>query len=279
MEHRPASGCTSVFTFDIPPQQFFKQDYRMLCSFDHKAKLIREFGIDEVVWAHFSYEVAQIEAEDFVRDLLVGRLRAVHVVCGFNFRFGHRGRGSVDVLQSLGEQLGFSVTVVPEVVNGGQAVSSTRIRALIAEGRVEEAAQLLGRYPSYYGTVVRGMGRGKLLGFPTANLDIDPRIVLPGEGVYLTWAVLTGGRGYLSVTSVGRNPTFAGAKQTVETYILDYDGDLYNQSIELQFLAKTRPIEHFQSAEALKQQISADVASAREQIGRFRLQGNRIVLQ
>ena len=250
----------------------------MLCSFHHKAKLIREFGIDEVAWAHFSYEVAQVEAEAFV-ELLVKRLKAAHVVCGFNFRFGHRGRGNVAMLQELGPKLGFGVTVVPEVVNGEQAISSTRIRALIANGEVGEAAKLLGRYPSYYGTVVKGMGRGKLLGFPTANLEVDPRIVLPGEGVYLTWAILSGGKGYLSVTSVGKNPTFAGDKQTMEAYILDYSGDLYNQGIELQFLAKTRTIERCSSTTALKEQIATDVVAAKELIGRFRLQGNRIVLE
>jgi riboflavin kinase/FMN adenylyltransferase len=251
----------------------------MLCSFDHKAKLIREFGIDEVIWTRFSYEVAQISAEDFVEELLVKRLHAVHIVCGFNFRFGHKGQGSVEMLAALGPKQGFTVTVVPEVTSDELPISSTRIRALVAEGNVEEAALLLGRYPSYQGTVVKGMGRGKRLGFPTANLEVDPRIVLPGDGVYVTWAILRDGRGYLSVTSVGKNPTFAGDKQTVETYILDYSGDLYNQDIELQFLQKTRKIERFHSAAALKQQISADVDTARQLIGRFRLHGNRIVLQ
>lgn len=251
----------------------------MLCSFDHKAKLIREFGIDEVIWTRFSYEVAQVEPEEFVEDLLVRRLRAVHVVCGFNFRFGHKGRGTVDMLQRLGPKLGFALTVVPPVANGEEAISSTRIRSLIAAGKIAEAARLLGRYPSYFGTVVKGMGRGKQLGFPTANLAIDPRIVLPGEGVYLTWAILGNGRGHLSVTSVGKNPTFDADKQTVETYILDYTGDLYSQGIELQFLEKTRPIERFHSATALKEQIAADVDTARELIGRYHLHENRIMLQ
>ena len=115
---------------------------------------------------------------------MVKRLHAVHIVCGFNFRFGHKGQGSVEMLAALGPKQGFTVTVVPEVTSDELPISSTRIRALVAEGNVEEAALLLGRYPSYQGTVVKGMGRGKRLGFPTANLEVDPRIVLPGDGVY-----------------------------------------------------------------------------------------------
>src|SRR5690554_3945518 len=225
LDNCPEGGCSSVFTFDLPPEQFFRQNYRMLCSFEHKARLIRDFGIDEVVWTPFSYEVAQVEPEEFI-NILAHKLHAVHVVCGFNFRFGHKGRGTVDMLIAKGAELGFSVTVVPPVEHG-QVISSTRIRGLIAEGAVDEAAVLLGRFPSYQGTVVAGEGRGRQLGFPTANLETDPRIVLPGEGVYLTWAVLGDGRGHLSVTSVGKNPTFAGDRQTVEAYILDYSGDLY----------------------------------------------------
>lgn len=250
----------------------------MLCSFEHKVRLIREFGIDEVIWTPFNYDVARVEAEEFI-DLLVNQLQAVHIVCGFNFRFGHKGRGSVELLQEYSEKLGFDVTVVPAVSLEGQAISSTRIREMIADGKVDEAAELLGRYPSYRGTVVAGEGRGRKLGFPTANLEIDPRIVLPGEGVYLTWAVLSDGRGYPAMTSVGKNPTFAGDRQTVEAYILNYSGDLYNQSVELQFLKKTREIVRFKTAQELEVQIAEDVKLAEELIDRFHLQGNRIVLQ
>ncbi len=250
----------------------------MLCSFEHKVKLIQEFGIDEVIWTPFNYEVARVEAEEFIH-LLVNELNAVHIVCGFNFRFGHKGRGNVELLKEYGEKLGFAVTVVPAVALGEQTISSTRIREMIAEGRVDEAAHLLGRYPSYRGTVVVGEGRGRQLGFPTANLEIDPRIVLPGEGVYFTWAVLSDGLGYPAMTSVGKNPTFAGDRQTIEAYIMNYSGDLYNQSIELQFLKKTREIIRFETAQELKDQIAVDVELANELMKRFHLHGNRIVLQ
>ena len=240
LEHCPTIGYTTVFTFDVPPEQYFRNNLRLLSSFEQKVNLILQHGIDEIAWTSFNHDVARIDPEEFVKTVLVQEIRAEHVVCGFNFRFGYKGRGDTFLLQEMGREYGFQVTVVPPVETVQDIISSTRIRASIAEGQIETAFRMLGRFPSYEGLVVKGAGRGRKLGFPTANLQIDPRILIPGEGVYFTWCILGGGQTYPGLTSIGRNPTFDGPVQTVETYIMDYSGDLYHQRIEIQVLHRMR---------------------------------------
>jgi riboflavin kinase/FMN adenylyltransferase len=279
LKHRPEQGYSTVFTFDIPPEQFFRKQYCLLSSFEQKVELIFQHGIDEIAWVPFNQSAAQLSPEDFVETVLVKEMKACHIVCGFNFRFGHGGRGDSDLLKTMGKEYGFSVTVVPPVETTQDVISSTRIRRAIADGRMERAARMLGRFPSYEGVVVKGAGRGRKLGFPTANLQIDPRILIPGEGVYFTWCVLDDTRAHPALTSIGKNPTFNSPVQTVETYVMDFSGDLYNQRIKVQFICRMRDIIRYHSAAELQAQIQADIIEAERLADRFHLQDPRIVLE
>lgn len=279
VNQRPAFGCSTVFTFDYPPEQVFTGSIRLLTEFSMRQQLLFEQGIDEVVWTAFDKDLAKEPPEKFVRHILMRALRVEHVVCGFNFRFGHQAQGTPDLLREFGQRHGFSVDVVEPFIVTGKPVSSTRIRQLLLAGRVQEAAQLLGRYHSYKGAITTGAGRGRQLGFPTANVSVPPELVLPQDAVYATWSILPNGQGHPSVTAVSTNPTFDGKKRTVESYLLDFSGDLYGQTMELQFLAKLRDIVRYDNGEALKQQIQEDVDRARAQIAPMRLQLGRVVLE
>ncbi len=276
---RPSFGCSTVFTFDTPPEQVFTGRVRLLTDFTVRQDLLFEQGIDEVVWVAFDKSLAAEPPEQFVRDILIRALRVDHVVCGFNFRFGHQARGTPDLLREFGQRYGFSVDVVEPFLVDGKTVSSTRIRQCLLAGRVKEAAHLLGRFQSYVGVVTSGAGRGRKLGFPTANVAVAKELVLPEDAVYATWSILGSGQGYPSVTAVSRNPTFEGKQRTVESYLLDFSGDLYGQVMEIQFLSKLRGIVRYDDVKTLKKQIELDVAEARAHISRMRLQQGRVVLE
>lgn len=280
LKRRPLGGSSCVFTFDQPPEQYFRGQRALVTSFAQKVRRIQDFGIDEVAWLPFSADVAAVRADQFVEWLLVEQLQAREVICGFDYRFGQKRSGDVEYLRKRGLELGFGVTVVPPVEGvSGEIISSTTIRILLSQGELNKASTYLGAYPSYVGRVVRGAGRGRLLGFPTANLQMDPSSLLPSEGVYLTWCILGDNLGVPAVTSIGKNPTFAGEVQTIEAFILDFSGDLYDQELEIQFLARLRGIVHYASPQQLQAQIEADVRMARQMLVGFHLQDQRIVLK
>lgn len=280
LKRRPQGGSSCVFTFDVPPEQYFRGQLALLTSFNQKIQRLQDLGIEEVAWLPFSEAVASLKADQFVERLLVEQLQVQEVVCGFDYRFGEKRSGDVEYLRKRGQELGFGVTVVAPVEGvSGEVISSTVIRKLLAQGELTKAITYLGAYPSYAGRVVRGAGRGRLLGFPTANLQMDPSLVLPGEGVYLTWCILRGKLGVPAVTSIGKNPTFAGKIQTIEAFILDFSGDLYDQELEIQFLARLRDIVPYESSQQLQAQIDLDVRLAREMLTGFHLQEQRIVLE
>ncbi|NLJ81266.1 MAG: riboflavin biosynthesis protein RibF [Firmicutes bacterium] len=279
LKHRPSAGTSAVFTFDLPPQQVFQQDIRLLTSFAQKVELIQNLGIDEIAWLPFNQELAALSAQDFVLEILVKGLRAEHVICGFNFTFGSARGGTPRLLEKMASRYGFGVTIIPPITfENGRVINSSTIRDLIAGGKIEQAAALLGYFPFYQGRVVRGSGRGRRLGFPTANLRIDPQVLPPKEGVYLTRCLL-GDQSLPALTSIATNPTFAGRSKTIETYILDFNRELYNQELKLQFLRRLRDIICCPSAAALQKQIKADVALARRLLPGFHLQGLKIVLE
>ena len=277
---KPKGGTSCVFTFDLPPEQFFQGQPRLVTPFEQKVRLLREFGIDEVAWLPFNQRVSSLEASEFVEQILVDGLRATQVICGFNYHFGQRRLGDVEFLREQGLRHGFDVTMVgPVHGHGSEVISSTVIRTLIGQGDMQKAAEYLGYYLSYLGKVVHGMGRGKELGFPTANLEFSSDLVLPGEGVYLTCCSLPNQGVVPAVTSIGKNPTFSGEVQTIETFILDFEADLYGEVVEIQFLERLRDIVRFDSVDELQRQIKEDVAIARDLFRGFRLQGSRIVLE
>lgn len=263
---RAVSATAVVCTFDPHPLEVLQPDRAPLAitTLDERLALIAETGIDVAVVLPFDKELAAVEPEAFVKDVLVERLSARHVVVGFNHRFGRGARGDAALLRELGERLGFGVEVVEPFTVDGVEVSSTKIRAALRRGDLDAAARMLGRPYTLPGKVVAGAGRGRTLGFPTANVAPD-RPVLVAPGVYAC-TVDVGGVSHRAVVNVGVRPTFDEHTLAVEAYLLDFSGDLYGQSIRLVFVARVREERRFPSVDALRGQIEADVATARQRL-------------
>jgi riboflavin kinase/FMN adenylyltransferase len=261
----------AVVTFHPHPMAVLRPELapRELSSLERRSALAAELGPDELVVLRFTHAFSQLDAERFAEEVLSLRLGAEHVTVGENFRYGHRAQGTVETLRESGSRLGFGVTVVPLLELHGGAVSSSRIRALIAEGQVEAAGELLGRPPWLEGTVVRGDGRGRGLGFATANLDPDRHSVLPGRGVYAGRAHVEGGA-HVAAISVGYNPTFTDQRNAirVEAHLLDFDRDIYDAHLRIEFAHRLRDEERFGTVEDLVEQLHRDVRRTRELVGR-----------
>ena len=227
-----------------------------------REELLRH-GADEVVEIPFDLELSKKNPEQFVREVLVGDVGAGVVVVGENFRYGHRAAGDVGDLHRLMREMGGeAVAVEVRGVGEGAGISSTRIRALVSEGKVDEAASLLGRPYVLRGEVVVGDRRGRTIGFPTANVLPDAEAVLPARGVYAGFVVV-GDDEYIACTNVGVAPTFARAESRIEAYLLDFDGDLYGRVIDVGFTRKIRGEKKFSGVAELKAQIQRDVEEAR----------------
>jgi len=259
----------TVVTFDRNPLQVIAPEKcpDPLVGNEQKRRLLESAGVDATLMLRFDRALADESAEQFIESVLTGALHAQVVLCGADFRFGARGAGDVALLRQAGIANGFDVVILDDVeVAGGSGprrASATWVRELLAEGRVREAASLLGRLPSIHSTVVHGVQRGRELGYPTANLDPEIDGYLPKDGVYATWAVIDG-VGYASATSIGNNPTFEGIPQhQVETHLFDQKLDLYGKPIELQFVDYLRPMNKFTSVGALVERLREDDASIR----------------
>ena len=231
-----------------------------------KAALLEKLNLDIVAILPFDEEMAKTSAEEFM-GLVCRHLNLKELWVGADFALGYKREGDVETLRRIGRRMGYTVRVVEPLYYGGEVISSTRIRRLLAQGDVREAAQLLGRYYSLAGEVVKGEGRGRIIGFPTANLEVRPERAVPADGVYVTYVRL-GERRLRGVTNVGIRPTFDGGKRLVETYILDFEGNLYGCDLVVEFVERLRPEEKFPSVEALKAQIRADIAQARRILAR-----------
>ncbi len=262
---KAADLSTVVVTFDRHPAAVVRPESapQQLTSLEQKLELLAECGIDRTVVIPFDEARAAESAEDFVTEVLVDQLSARLVVVGEDFHFGHGRRGNVDLLRRLGAEHGFEVVGVRLTGDGAEAVSSTRIRALVASGEVEAAAELLGRPHQVPGTVVRGDGRGgPQLGFPTANLEVPDDIALPADGVYAGLYHRPDGVTHRAAVSVGRRPTFyepGTAPVLVEAYLLHFDGDLYGEQARVSFTHRLRPELRFDSVDELIAQMRADV--------------------
>jgi len=254
-----------VFTFHPHPLEVLKPDEapRLIQTFGQKLEMMRAMGIAAAVWPRDICRVLAMPPETFIREVAGDALAVRAMVEGEGFRFGAGASGDPTLLRDLGSALGFEVEFVAPVDAGGERVSSTRIRDLVAGGRVDEAARCLGRPYSYVGTVVEGRHRGARLGYPTVNVSA-PRFLAPAEGVYAGWTQVRGRR-YAAAVSVGRAPTFGdGTPQTVEAYLLDFDGELYGEQVTVEFVTYLRPQEAFEDAEALKRQMADDCRRVRE---------------
>ncbi len=264
---RARGGSSVVLTFEPHPLKFLAPEYapRLILSRKDKLALLRRAGIDCVVIQRFTPSFCAVPAREFVNRYLAG-LGVEALWVGEDFRFGKDRAGTVSDLMEWGPAAGMEVKVIGPVAESEHAVSSSRIRALLEEGRVEVARRQLGRSHFVEGTVERGHQRGRELGFPTANVRSRTEIV-PANGIYAT-VVETGGQRLPSVTSVGVNPTFGAGPRTIETYILDFDGDLYGRRLRVFFVEKLREERNFPSVDQLVRQIEDDVVLARRVLAR-----------
>jgi riboflavin kinase / FMN adenylyltransferase len=258
-------GSDTVLTFDPHPSTVVRPDAtpKLVNAFGVKRDLIAGLGVDELVVIPFDREFASKDAEHFVDEVLVGRLEAEQVSVGQNFHFGKGARGTPDFLRSHDE---FETRVVPLVEVGDGPVSSTRVRELVEGGEVADAATLLGGPFLFEGEVVSGDRRGRELGIPTANLVPDPALVCPAQGVYAAWA-----HGHPAAVNVGVRPTFeSGRGLLVEAHLLDFEGDLYGETLRIAFLERLRGEQRFESVDALVGQMRSDVQHTREICARIR---------
>ncbi len=263
---RALDGTSVAMTFEPHPMRVLRPavNLPLITPLEQKLRLIQEFGIQVVVCARFDENFARLSADDFVDKLLVGRLGAAEVVVGYDFAFGHKGLGDMDLLRQKSRRHGFAVHEVGPVMLDGLPVSSTRVRQVVRACDMATARRLLGRHYQVRGRVVTGFGRGgRLLGFPTANLRAEDEL-LPGAGVYAVLVELEPGSFLPGVTNIGSNPTFDNDGITVETHLLDFSGDLYGREIALHFVEHLRGEKRFSSIEALAAQIAADSAQASE---------------
>lgn len=234
----------------------------LLTTPERRRELLIEAGCDEVIIKTFDEDFAQTEPRVFVEEILVKSCAARAVVTGPDFHFGKNRSGSIQTLRAFGERYGFEVIVEAPVLYGEEASSSTRIRASLREGRVEEAAAMLTRFHENHGVVVRGFERGRLLGFPTANLELDGTH-LPKDGVYLIAALdLETGLRRFGVANIGERPTMK-AGRSVEAHLFDFEGDLYGHPLRVGYIARLRDEQRFESIEALEAQIKRDAAMGR----------------
>ncbi len=258
---------SAVVTFEPHPLSILRPGEAppLLTTPGQKESLLAETGVDELVVVRFTPGFSRLPARRFVRDFLVGRLAAREIYVGASFAFGRDREGDLSLLQAMGDSFGFAAHGCEEVASGDEPVSSTRIRAAVAAGDVDAASRMLGRPYALSGIVVRGDGRGRGLGWPTANLEVDNEL-LPADGVYVTRLGISAlGDDLPSVTNVGTRPTvYAEHPRLVECHVLDFDRDIYGERVELQMLHRLRGERKFPSVEALRQQIGQDAESARE---------------
>ncbi len=263
-----ARGGTAVaLTFDPHPARIVdpRRAPRALMTLEQKAEVMAALGVDVLAVLPFDTERAAQKAEEFAHEVLGEQLGARVVVVGTSFRFGRGRAGDAVLLSSVGGALGFEVVAVPPVEHDGAPISSTRVRQALEAGRVDEAYALLGRFFFVDGRVVRGEGRGRALGFPTANLLVVNE-TLPAGGVYASWCRpfdTEAGQRLPAVVNLGRRPTFGGGDTTVEAHVLDQHLDLYGQRLRLEFVARLRDEQPFPGAQALTEQIGRDIARAR----------------
>jgi riboflavin kinase/FMN adenylyltransferase len=256
---------SAVFTFSNHPKNALsgRIAVRNIQYPDDKAAMIEALGVDYLFSVPFTDQLGRMRRESFVEDLLCGAFNMAEAYCGFNFRYGHKAEGDAETLRAAGAARGFPVHIVDAVRVGGEIVSSSLIRTLIAEGLTEECARFLGRNYSVKGTVIEGNRLGRTLGFPTLNIRMDDHMVVPAHGVYVTECIAAGER-RAAVTNVGVRPTVEGnGAKLVETHLLDYSGELYGESVCVVFLKKLREERRFESLDHLMRQIGEDCQNAR----------------
>jgi riboflavin kinase / FMN adenylyltransferase len=262
--HSDQTVLAAVITFDPHPMQVLRpgQAPLLITTLEQRLRAFEQSGLDAVLVLKFNAALASLTPEEFVAQILVDTVHCHDVLVGNNFRFGHRHAGDVALLQELGRQHGFAVTIVPPVELHGQPVSSTRVRQAVQQGNVEQAEQLLARPFALTGTIEAGAHRGAKLLFPTLNLAPEQGL-LPARGVYVTETCLLNSW-HPSVTNVGTRPTFDGSRLTVETHLLDFSQAVRTGRMEVRFRKRLRDEHKFNSVEELKAQIARDITAAQQ---------------
>ena len=270
VEHALSSDSRAcVVTFKNHPITVLKPETRVefLTDLDERTRLLGHLGVDMVVPIKFDTQLAQLSSRDFLR-VLYENLRMRHLVVGPDFAMGHNRDGTLETLPCIARHIGFSFNVVDLMTDPAGRVKSTTIRRQIADGDVSSAAKLLGRNFAIRGVVVRGQERGRELGFPTANLRVEHGLMVPGNGIYAARAHLDSGT-YMAATSIGVRPTFDdGPGRTIEAYLLDFSGDIYGQTVCLEFVRRLRGEEKFDTVDALLDQMNSDVVQTKDVLAR-----------
>lgn len=262
---------STVLTFEPHPLRVLAPERAplLILSYDDKLALFQSFGVDIVIAQSFNRQFASIAADDFVRRFLVDRLKVRKLWVGRDLRFGQSRRGEVNDLVRLAADGGFQVGVLDPILLQGVRISSSRIRQLVQEGRVDEVKPMMGRYHFVSGRVVTGHRRGRDLGFPTANIS-TPTEVVPLNGIYATLLQIKNEQ-WLSVSSIGVNPTFGDGPRTIESFILDFDGDIYGEPVKLSFVKRIREERKFVMIKDLVAQMHEDVNRAKAIFKELRL--------
>lgn len=258
---------SAVFTFDRPPKEVVTgQRVGLINSADDRRELMqRLYGIDRVILAPFDENMMHCSWQDFLTELLIRENGAVHLVAGHDYRFGYKNAGNTQLLQETCALLGLGCDIIPKVEVEGITVSSTYIRTLVESGDMERAAAFLGHRHCLSQRVGHGQRFGRTIGIPTINFSLPAGVLVPPYGVYITRVYLPDGRSFPGVTNIGIRPTVStSGTVTVETFLLDFDGNLYDQRLRLEFFRYLRGEQKFASAQQLKEQIHRDITAARE---------------
>ncbi|AKL95429.1 riboflavin biosynthesis protein RibF [Clostridium aceticum] len=257
--------CVYTFMSHTMPVITNKGTLQYITNIDQKKKVFEDLGIELLVLDTFSKELMALSPEGFVEKILVQELNCKEVVVGFDYRFGYKAEGNPLLLKKLGEKYGFEVSIIDAVMMENEKISSTNIRQYLKNGDIEKVNLFLGRYFSLYSKVIHGDARGTKLGFPTANIFVDILQLIPKAGVYAT-LVKTGGEIYKGATAVGIKPTFEGKTPSIETFIMDFHGNLYDEYIEIYFVKRLRDEMKFDSPEDLVRQINKDIKEAKNHL-------------
>ncbi|HZJ58375.1 MAG TPA: bifunctional riboflavin kinase/FAD synthetase [Clostridia bacterium] len=266
---RDSTGCKAlVYTFLNNPMEFLspRNAPPKIMTISERIKKLQRFGIDYLVLNPFDRGLASLAPQEFVEDALIKKYNIKYLVVGHDFRFGHMARGDTALLHKLSQKHGFELVIIPPLSLGERVISSSFIRKLIqSEGHMKKVSMVMGSHYTINGRVIYGYGRGKGLGFPTANLEFDVRKVIPKYGIYFT-RVGVDGTSYWGMTNVGINPTFNNKGLFIETHVLNYDGNLYGTKFKIEFLKRIRDEIRFTNVEDLKEQITKDIKWAKNYV-------------
>jgi riboflavin kinase/FMN adenylyltransferase len=256
---------SGVLTFRNHPRSILDPNFKpsYITTLSQRIDLIKQLGVDFVIPVSFNSQLSTLQAREFAFKL-TSILNLKEMIFGPDFAMGHQREGNSKILSTIGDELGFNIMVIdPLTDNQGSAIKSTTIRQAIFDGNVMDAGKLLGRNFNINGEVIKGFGRGEPMGFPTANIKSAPETIIPGDGIYATWATVEGQR-YMSATSIGIRPTFDASDRTIETFIMDFNGKLYGKQLGLDFVSRIRNEVKFPSIEVLKNQISQDIEETKK---------------